>query len=106
MVNVVVLQWMIIIQSQCPLPTIAKLRDQESGSGPLVEGKEDCQLLPGTAQEEQHHDDEAPSTSSHKHLITGAQTALKNCLVIILQWQCLPLEDLEVRSSEQNVPIV
>jgi hypothetical protein len=91
-----------------PMPSNnhSKGRYQESSSGPLMEGIEDCQLLTDTAQEEQHHEDEASSTSTHEHLITGAQTALKNCLVIILQWQCLPLEDLEVRASEQHAPIV
>jgi hypothetical protein len=91
-----------------PLPSTShsKRRDQESESGPLMEGKEDWQLLTDPAQEEQHHDDEASSTTSHEHLITGAQTALKNFLVIILQWQCLPQEDLEVRASEQKAPIV
>jgi hypothetical protein len=50
---------------------------------------------------------EASSTSSHEHLITGAYNALKNCLVIILQWQCLPLKDLEVSAIVQrNVLIV
>jgi hypothetical protein len=91
-----------------PVPSTnhSKRREQESDSGPLLEGKEGCQLLTDTVQEGHHHDDEASSTSRHEHLITGAQTALKNCLVIILQWQCIPLEDLEVRASEKNVPVV
>ncbi len=74
----------------------SKGRYQDAESGPLMEGLEDFQLLTDNAQEEQNHDDEASSTSSHEHLISGAQTALKNCLVIILQWQSLHLEDLEV----------
>jgi hypothetical protein len=88
-----------------PVPTTSHSMRRESESGPLMEGKEDLQLKTDTAQEDTHQDDEALSSSSHEHLITGAQNALKNCLVIILQWQCLPLEDLEVRASVQNAPL-